>query len=130
MIHILIQKLRQAREAMNEIFPLTPAMWQEFARDEASISTGLRLFWELRRFTKEEFLIIWIDKINLTEKEKQVLRIRTIFHRQLSVPLVNSSATLLAYKSWEVEQGVVLDVASSNLDGISSNVASAYQKAL
>ncbi|KAK9213841.1 hypothetical protein WN944_005826 [Citrus x changshan-huyou] len=24
-----IEKLRQAREAMNEIFPLTPAMWQE-----------------------------------------------------------------------------------------------------
>ena len=33
-----IEKLRQAREAMNEIFPLTPAMWQEWARDEASIS--------------------------------------------------------------------------------------------
>ncbi|KAH9750209.1 EMBRYO DEFECTIVE 140 [Citrus sinensis] len=66
----------------------------------------------------------------LQEKEKQVLRIRSIFHRQLSVPLANSSATLLAYKSWEVEQGAVLDVESSNLDGISSNVASAYQKAL
>ena len=39
-----IQKLRQAREAMNEIFPLTPAMWQEFARDEASISTGYLSF--------------------------------------------------------------------------------------
>ena len=35
-----IEKLRQGREAMNEIFPLTPAMWQEWARDEASISTG------------------------------------------------------------------------------------------
>ncbi|KAH9750249.1 EMBRYO DEFECTIVE 140 [Citrus sinensis] len=66
----------------------------------------------------------------LQEKEKQVLRIRSIFHRQLSVPLANSSATLLAYKSGEVERGAVLDVESSNLDGISSNVASAYQKAL
>ncbi|KAH9684416.1 EMBRYO DEFECTIVE 140 [Citrus sinensis] len=66
----------------------------------------------------------------LQEKEKQVLRIRSIFHRQLSVPLANSSATLLAYKSWELKQGAVLDVESSNVDGISSNVAAAYQKAL
>lgn len=39
-----IEKLRQAREAMNEIFPLTPKMWQEWARDEASISTGYIFF--------------------------------------------------------------------------------------
>lgn len=42
-----IEKLRQAREAMNEIFPLTPVMWQEWARDEASISTGYVLFYVL-----------------------------------------------------------------------------------
>ncbi|KAH9750147.1 EMBRYO DEFECTIVE 140 [Citrus sinensis] len=41
----------------------------------------------------------------LQEKEKQVQRIRCIFHRQLSVPLANSSATLLAYKyTWKYEQ--------------------------
>ncbi|KAK9213750.1 hypothetical protein WN944_005735 [Citrus x changshan-huyou] len=112
---------------MNEIFPLTPAMWQEYARDEASISAGE--IWELYR-EFELAIFSRIDKINLTEKKKQVLQIRSIFHRQLSVALANSSATLLAYKSWEVEQGAVLDVESSNLDGISSNVASAYQKAL
>ncbi|KAK9213759.1 hypothetical protein WN944_005744 [Citrus x changshan-huyou] len=190
-----IEKLRQAREAMNEIFPLTPAMWREWARDETSISTGpeallgvekiyergvsdylsVPLWCDYLKFVQEydpsirEFLPdgiskarnlfeqavtaaglhvsegskIWelyrefelaifcrIDETNLKEKEKQVQRIRSIFHRQLSVPLANSSATLLAYKSWEVEQGAVLDVESSNLDGISSNVALAYQKAL
>ncbi|KAH9750299.1 EMBRYO DEFECTIVE 140 [Citrus sinensis] len=190
-----IEKLRQAREAMNEIFPLTPAMWQEWARDEASISTGpeallgvekiyergvsdylsVPLWCDYLKFVQEydpsiraflpdgiskarnlferaitaaglhvsEGSKIWelyrefelaifcrIDETNLKEKEKQVQRIRSIFHRQLSVPLANSSATLLAYKSWEVEQGAVLDVESSNLDGISSNVALAYQKAL
>lgn len=35
-----IEKLRHAREAMNEVFPLTPVMWEEWTRDEASISTG------------------------------------------------------------------------------------------
>ncbi|KAK9217151.1 hypothetical protein WN943_005776 [Citrus x changshan-huyou] len=190
-----IEKLRQAREAMNEIFPLTPAMWQEWARDEASISAGpeallgvekiyergvsdylsVPLWCDYLKFVQEydpsirEFLPdgiskarnlferaitaaglhvsegskIWelyrefelaifcrIDETNLKEKEKQVQRIRSIFRHQLSVPLANSSTTFLAYKSWEVEQGAVLDVESSNLDGISSNVASAYQKAL
>ncbi|KAK9217106.1 hypothetical protein WN943_005731 [Citrus x changshan-huyou] len=43
---------------------------------------------------------------------------------------ISSPVVCSPYKSWEVEQGADLDVESSNLDGISSNVASAYQKAL
>jgi hypothetical protein len=39
-----IEKLRQAREAMSELFPLTPAMWQEWAKDEASLGTGYHPF--------------------------------------------------------------------------------------
>lgn len=35
-----IEKLRQARESMSELFPLTPAMWQEWARDESSLTSG------------------------------------------------------------------------------------------
>lgn len=66
----------------------------------------------------------------LQAKEKQIQRIRTIFHRQLSVPLVNMSSTLRAYKTWEMEQGIVLDVESGDLDGVSSIVASAYRRAL
>lgn len=66
----------------------------------------------------------------LQAKEKQNQRIRTLFHRQLSVPLVNMKSTLQAYKAWEVEQGKVLDIESSDLDGISSHVATSYQKAL
>jgi hypothetical protein len=34
-----LEKLRQAREAMSELFPLTPSMWQEWAKDEASLTT-------------------------------------------------------------------------------------------
>lgn len=39
-------------------------------------------------------------------------------------------STLLAYKAWEVEQGNALDAESSDMDGIPSHVASAYQKAM
>ena len=65
----------------------------------------------------------------LQAKEKQIQRIRSIFHRQLSVPLVNMKSTLLAYKAWEGEQGIMPDIPSGDLDGVSSHVASAYQKA-
>ncbi|GAV63314.1 RRM_1 domain-containing protein/Lsm_interact domain-containing protein, partial [Cephalotus follicularis] len=190
-----IEKLRQAREAMSAIFPLTPAMWQEWANDEASLSTGPEAFsmieklyeqgvsdylsvslWHdylsfireydplVRMFSPDGILRarnlferaiiacglhvadgnrIWeayrefeqaiyrtIDEDNVQEKEKQIQRIRSIFHRQLSVPLANLRSVLLAYKAWEVEQGNAINVDSSDLHGISSHVATAYQKAL
>uniref|UniRef100_A0A2N9GK08 Suppressor of forked domain-containing protein n=1 Tax=Fagus sylvatica TaxID=28930 RepID=A0A2N9GK08_FAGSY len=34
-----LEKLRQAREAMSELFLLAPYMWQEWAKDEASLTT-------------------------------------------------------------------------------------------
>jgi len=34
-----IEKLRVAREEMNKYFPLTPKMWQEWAKDEISLSS-------------------------------------------------------------------------------------------
>jgi hypothetical protein len=34
-----IEKLRMARENMNMYFPLTPKMWQDWAKDEISLST-------------------------------------------------------------------------------------------
>jgi len=33
-----LEKLRQAREAMSAIFPLSPSLWLEWARDEASLA--------------------------------------------------------------------------------------------
>lgn len=190
-----IEKLRQARETMSAIFPLTPAMWQEWAKDEASLSSGDEVFsvveklyerglldylsiplwcdylnylqecdpsvrecssaaiskarnvferaltaaglhvaegnkiWEgYREF--EQALLCTIEEADTKAKEAQVQRIRGIFHRQLSVPLINMGSTLLAYKAWEVEQGNALDAESSDMDGIPSHVASAYQKAM
>lgn len=74
---------------------------------------------------KSTFTIVFLQG-----REKQVQRIRNLFHRQLSVPLANLRSLLLGYKAWEVEQGSKLDSESSNVDGIPSHIASAYQKAL
>ncbi|PSS00319.1 Squamous cell carcinoma antigen recognized by T-cells 3 like [Actinidia chinensis var. chinensis] len=191
-----IEKLRRAREAMSELFPLSPSMWQEWAKDETSLSSGpesfpaieklyergvfdylsVSLWCDYLNFVQEhepsvrecspagvlkarnlferaltaaglhvtEGYKIWeayrefelaifyvIDETAVEAREKQVQRVRNIFHRQLSVTHSDLRSTLVAYKSWEAEQGSVLDVNnSSNLDVISSHIASAYQKAL
>ncbi|XP_060167535.1 uncharacterized protein LOC132598590 isoform X1 [Lycium barbarum] len=190
-----IEKLRQAREAMSAIFPLSSEMWQEWIKDETSLCSGPdalpaieKLFergvsdylsvalwcdylsfvqehdqsvstlsaagiskarnlferalvaaglhvaegskiWELYR-EFEQAIFLTIDETDADSREKQVQRIRNLFHRQLSVPLADLSSTLITYKAWEAEQGAHLDVDSSNLDGLSPHVASSYQKAL
>ncbi|KAI9107339.1 hypothetical protein K1719_021727 [Acacia pycnantha] len=190
-----IEKLRMAREAMNELFPLSPAMWLEWTKDEASLNTGpevystiLKLYdrgvseylsvslwcdyinfvqefdpvvqqcspagitkardlferaltaaglhvadgnkiWDLYR-EFEQAILLTIDETDVEAKDKQVQRIRTLFHRQLSVPLAGMSSTLITYKAWEVEQGNLHDVESGNVSEIHPHVASAYQKAL
>ncbi|OVA19144.1 RNA recognition motif domain [Macleaya cordata] len=190
-----IEKLRQARESMNAIFPLTPSMWSEWAKDEASLATGNEAFDAIEKLYERgvhEYLSVslWCDYLNFVEehdpsvlgcspdgilkmrnlferaltaaglhivegnkiweayrefeqtilhsidhsvsegKEKQVQRIRSLFHRQLSVPLADSRSTLLAYKAWEAEQGKTYESNSSDFDGIPSHVASAYQKSM
>ncbi|KAJ8529715.1 hypothetical protein K7X08_036550 [Anisodus acutangulus] len=189
-----IEKLRQAREAMSAIFPLSSEMWQEWTKDETSLCSGDALptieklfergvsdylsvalwcdylsfvqehdqsvrtlsaagiskarnlferalvaaglhvaegskIWELYR-EFEQAIFLTIDETDADSREKQVQRIRNLFHRQLSVPLADLSSTLLTHKAWEAEQGANIDVDSSNLDGLSPHVASSYQKAL
>ncbi|WCJ18710.1 Squamous cell carcinoma antigen recognized by T-cells 3 [Euphorbia peplus] len=189
-----IEKLRQAREAMSAIFPLTPSMWQEWTKDEASLSTGPEASSVVQKLYEQgvfDYLSVplWCDYLNYVQesdpsvcecsadgiskartifehavtaaglhvsegnkvwegyrefeqavlctigdadtkaKESQVQRIRSIFHRQLSIPLHNLRSALLAYKAWEVEQGNALTAESSDLDGIPSHVGSAYRKA-
>ncbi|KAF6139615.1 hypothetical protein GIB67_033619 [Kingdonia uniflora] len=189
-----IDKLRQARDSMNEHFPLSPQMWQEWAKDEASL-TGNEDFGAIEKLYERgvlEYLSVplWCDYIYYVKendplvrdhsqaglskmrdlferaltaaglhvvegnkiweayvdfekdvhntidvsdsegREKQVQRIRSIFRRQLSVPLAESRSTLLAYKAWEVEQGGIHEDNSSDFDGIQSHVVSAHEKAM
>lgn len=76
------------------------------------------------------FYISGCFNFGLQSREKQVQRIRNLFHRQLSIPHGDLRSTLLTYKTWEAEHGNTLDVTNSTTDGISPHVASAYQKAL
>ncbi|XP_062195601.1 uncharacterized protein LOC133898842 [Phragmites australis] len=188
-----IKKLRAAREEMNKYFPLPPKMWQEWAKDEISLSLSDESFGDVEKLYErgvQEYLSVklWQDYLdyveehdqlvsqcspsglskmrdlferaitagglhvtegsklwaayreyemailitiadgNDEEKAKQVQCIRTLFHRQLSVPLADMESTLAEYKSWEAEQGNANDP-GSDFDGAPSNVVSSYKKA-
>ncbi|CAF2072046.1 unnamed protein product, partial [Brassica napus] len=188
-----LEKLREAREAMSAMFPLSPSLWLEWARDEASLASSdnvpeivklyerglsdyqsVSLWCEYLNFLREfdpsvngytpdgvskmrnvferaipaagfhvtEGNRIWegyrefeqgildtIDKADLEERNKQIQRIRSIFHRHLSVPLKDLSSTLITYKAWELEQGTDLDIGSDDLSKVSPQVAVANKKA-
>ncbi|KOM49302.1 hypothetical protein LR48_Vigan08g012900 [Vigna angularis] len=192
-----VDKLIRAREAMSELFPLSPEMWHQWIKDELSLSTASRpeafsrilklyergvfdylsislwcdyinfvqefdpmvrqctptgiskardLFesaltaaglhvaegskiWEAYR-QYEQAILLTTDDTDAQAKEKQVQRIRSLFHRQLSVPLADMSSTLTAYKAWEAEQRNLQDVETIDLVDIYPHVASSYQKAL
>ncbi|XP_020683794.2 squamous cell carcinoma antigen recognized by T-cells 3-like [Dendrobium catenatum] len=189
-----VEKLRQARESMNKYFPLSPKMWQDWAKDEATLNQGSENFEEIEKLYERgvhEYLFVplWCDYLEFVqehdplvlecapgglskmrtlferaltacglhfsegsniweayrefeqavfltidgsdneEKVKQAQRIRALFHRQLSVPLVNLRSTLTDYKLWEAEQGNLNDV-NSEFDGVPSNIVSVYQKSL
>ncbi|MED6221755.1 hypothetical protein PIB30_057815 [Stylosanthes scabra] len=120
-----VEKLRAAREAMSELFLLTPAMWQEWIEDELPPYTGLQqrcqpVFPRQAYRQYEQAIFLSIDETDTQAKEKQVQRIRGLFRRQLSVPLADMSSSLTQYKTWEEKQGSVRDPI----------VLSAYQKAM
>ncbi|KAK8946993.1 hypothetical protein KSP39_PZI006981 [Platanthera zijinensis] len=186
-----IEKLRQAREYMNKYFPLSPKMWQEWTKDEVSLSAKSENFEEIEKLYErgvheylfvplwcdylgfvqehdplvsecapagvskmrtlferaitasglhfsegskvweayrefEQAVFLTIDQSDNEEKVKQAQRIQALFHRQLSVPLINIKCTLTDYNLWEAEQGKV----NFEFEGVPSNIVSAYQKAL
>ncbi|KAG8364024.1 hypothetical protein BUALT_Bualt19G0083200 [Buddleja alternifolia] len=92
------------------------------------VSEGHRI-WELYR-EFEQAILLTIEETDSGSKEKQIQKIRSLFHRQLSVPLVDLRSTLLTYKAWEADQGSSVDCNSSELDGLSPHLVSTYQKAL
>ncbi|CAN6922054.1 unnamed protein product [Brassica oleracea] len=91
------------------------------------VTQGNRIWEGYREF--EQGILDTIDKADLEERNKQIQRIRSIFHRHLSVPLKDLNSTLITYKAWELEQGTDLDIGSDDLSKVSPQVAVANKKA-
>lgn len=62
------------------------------------------------------------------EKAKQSQQIRSLFQRQLSVPLRDMEQTLAEYRTWEAEQQSG-SYQGSEVDYVPSNVTAAYEAA-
>lgn len=100
--------------------------------ETALTSAGLHVvegskIWEAYREYEQAIFLTLSDDDN-EGKLKQVGRIRSLFHRQLSIPLVDLESALASYKLWEVEQGNTSDV-KCELEGLPANVISTYRKA-
>ncbi|KAL1534950.1 squamous cell carcinoma antigen recognized by T-cells 3-like [Salvia divinorum] len=85
--------------------------------------------WELYR-EFEQAIVFTIDETDSAAKEKQIQRVRNLFHRQLSIPHSDLKSTLVAYKAWEADHGHLSNANSKELDDLPSHVVSVYQKAL
>eukprot|EP00252_Welwitschia_mirabilis_P019730 TRINITY_DN4649_c0_g1_i2.p1 TRINITY_DN4649_c0_g1~~TRINITY_DN4649_c0_g1_i2.p1 ORF type:complete len:822 (+),score=189.82 TRINITY_DN4649_c0_g1_i2:143-2608(+) len=189
-----VEKLQSARIAMSSLFPLSPKMWQEWAKDETCLDTSSEAVARIESLYEkgiDEYLSVplWLDYLkfiqehdesvlhctqeglekmrNLFEraiphaglhvteggclwtayrkfedavlitmdessdelKTGQIDKIRTLFRRQLSIPLANNDSTLEEYKSWEKQHGIIIGNESDKLAGLPSSVISAFVKA-
>nr|XP_024368844.1 squamous cell carcinoma antigen recognized by T-cells 3-like isoform X2 [Physcomitrium patens] len=101
--------------------------------ERALTSTGLHFteggkVWEAYR-DYESALLLSMAEASPEAKSKQVEILRSLFHRQLRVPLVDHAQTLEQYKDWEQQQGVQIGADNDDLSGLPGGVASAYKTA-
>nr|CAB3450961.1 unnamed protein product [Digitaria exilis] len=86
-----------------------------------------RKLWAAYRKYEMGLLMTTLDR-NDDEKAKQIERIRSLFQRQLSVPLIDMEQTLTEYGSWEAEHESG-SYQGSGVDYIPSDVTAAYEAA-
>ncbi|CAA6660241.1 unnamed protein product [Spirodela intermedia] len=92
------------------------------------VTEGSKIWDAYREF--EEAILLTMDDSNSEDKAKQINRVRSLFQRQLSIPLADLNSTFLTYKQWEIGLGNACENSSDELDVIPKSVASAYQRAL
>ncbi|XP_024170815.1 squamous cell carcinoma antigen recognized by T-cells 3 isoform X3 [Rosa chinensis] len=68
-----IEKLRRAREAMSMLLPLTPSMWQDWAKDELAMGSGPETFSTVEKLYEQgvsDYLSIslWRDYLNFVRE--------------------------------------------------------------
>ncbi|URE31735.1 Suppressor of forked protein (Suf) [Musa troglodytarum] len=79
-----LKQLRQARESMNERFPLSSEMWQEWIKDEVSLCTRSlsKLYNALFQASKSgSMLEIWQSYISMEIELGQINEARSIYKR-------------------------------------------------
>ncbi|CAB4269413.1 unnamed protein product [Prunus armeniaca] len=119
-----IEKLRQAMEAMNELFLLTPSMWQDWAKDEASLSTGSHAFPAIEKLYERgvfEYLSVslWHEYLYFVQQNDPsvrecssagILKARNLFERVLTAAGLHVSEGNKLWEGYrEFEQAIFFD---------------------
>uniref|UniRef100_A0ACD5WV14 Uncharacterized protein n=1 Tax=Avena sativa TaxID=4498 RepID=A0ACD5WV14_AVESA len=114
-----IEKLRAAREEMNKYFPLTPKMWQDWAKDEISLSSGRGSFDDIEKLYEcgvQEYLSIklWRDHLDYVEEHDQSVsqctqsglsKMRDLYERAITaggLHVTEGSKLWEAYREYEM----------------------------
>lgn len=107
-----IEKLRRAREAMSKLLPLTPSMWQDWAKDEAAMGSGPETLSTVEKLYEQgvfDYLSIplWRDYLNFVQENDPsvkecspagISKARDLFERALTAAGLHFSE---GNKLWE-----------------------------
>ncbi|MED6206455.1 hypothetical protein PIB30_026784 [Stylosanthes scabra] len=122
-----IEKLRAAREAMSELFPLSPAMWQEWIKDELSPDNGFQdSFSSIEKLYERAvfdymYVSLWCDYINALQELDPIVqqrlpagisKARDLFERALTAAglhVAEGSKIWEAYRQYEQDILLTID---------------------
>ncbi|MED6158347.1 hypothetical protein PIB30_031977 [Stylosanthes scabra] len=121
-----VEKLRASREAMSELFPLSPAMWQEWIKDELSLNTGSQDSFSAIEKLYERAVFdymsvsLWCDYINFVQEFDPIVqqcspagisKARDLFERALTAAglhVAEGSKIWEAYRQYD--QAILLTI--------------------
>ncbi|KAL0422191.1 UNVERIFIED_CONTAM: Squamous cell carcinoma antigen recognized by T-cells 3 [Sesamum latifolium] len=124
-----LEKLRQAREAMSLLFPLTPDMWQEWAKDETTVSSGVEAFHAVERLYERgvsDYLSValWCDYLNFVQEYDPSVRecsaagiskARNLFERALTAAGLHVTEGRRIWELYrEFEQAIFLTIGEND----------------
>ncbi|KAK8581397.1 hypothetical protein V6N12_071622 [Hibiscus sabdariffa] len=124
-----IEKLREARENMNTLFPLSPEMWIEWAKDEASLlnDSNFESVEKLYERGISEYLSIplWCEYLNSVQEHDPKVRdcsadgiskARDLFERAVTAAALHVSQGSLIWDAYiQFEQAILLPIDQSNI---------------
>ncbi|KAF0893563.1 hypothetical protein E2562_026979, partial [Oryza meyeriana var. granulata] len=119
-----IEKLRAAREEMNKYFPLTPKMWQEWTKDETSLSP--KSFGDIEKLYErgvQEYLSVrlWRDYLDFVEEHDKsvsqcspsgLAKMRNLFEHAITaggLHVTDGSKLWEAYREYEMAILTIID---------------------
>ncbi|XVF75100.1 hypothetical protein PTKIN_Ptkin13bG0160900 [Pterospermum kingtungense] len=122
-----IERLREARENMNALFPLSPEMWMEWAKDEASLSNAEAVEKLYERGVSEYLSIpLWCEYLNYVQEHDPkvqecsadgISKARNLFERAVTAAALHVSQGPQIWDAYtQFEQAILLTIDQSDTE--------------